>query len=158
MLNPARVGTSQPVGRGLVCAAGLLLVATACVPSDPATPVAVRQDGGQTAIVAPLCPDEQVRAVYLTAGVEGDQTLWRIEALSGADRSEFVVGDVPEGFVEVTPLNPSWRFGENTVFVDTWDGIQLLGTFDVSGLTDGVLTSDLRPTTLDDLVDERHCG
>lgn len=102
----------------------------------------------QPALRTGLCDRERVVAVTLSAQSEQNEhvaaskTLWKIEASEPSQRTYYVVGQKPEGFVESVPVGPLPDI-DLTLHVTTTGGIRSFHgeDFRVTSLKNDVLVN-----------------
>jgi len=129
-------------GWALVACVGLV----GCTPANRGA-VTLDEATGRPALALALCKGESVTSVYLhrvtvhESGFEVGDILWSIRALSEHHQTNFVIGQVPPGFAETTPLAP--QLPEHMrLNATTDDGPRHGSTFELGQLKKGVLVQD----------------
>lgn len=97
------------LGRWSAWLVAVSLIASSCVlPSDPTSGIGAMLDGDEMRLFFNLCPGERVMRVEVRSSGNIPESevkvIWSIESDSGEPLTELVVGSIPEGFDEVSPL------------------------------------------------------
>ena len=129
---------------------------------DPSNPVGATLTDGRATLVATLCEGEGVRSVFLTDSASQDgegPILWRIDAGGRPVRREvFVVGEVPEGFLESTPLEAGVPLREVTAWVRTDSDVEMVGAVKFGEVEEGKLYVNSKPVSPDGFREQRFCS
>ncbi len=111
----------------------MVLVATACAPSDPSPPLQFTYVSGAMTVMVDRDEEPNAKLVLLEVIInsspvlsDSDERIWRASRNSGSAVDEVVLGQTPPGWEEGVPWRPPAPDSLLTVLVELTDGRKLL--------------------------------